>query len=141
MTRNDLAMENPEMLAAISDKLAEEGWPDRFAGTDLIEAVLKAARAWEAANDAPRATPAPPRLVALEATDVPGLDPLKSIRLTVGPDKHAFVFTLSDKARHTMTQSRLENIAQVIGNLVHPAQATLVVVPDGCDLAAYEVEA
>lgn len=131
-------MEKPELIAAISAKLAEDGWPDRYTEDQLIEAVLKAARIWEAEHAPP--LPGPSKLVAIEPTDVPGLEPLQAIRLEIGPGKHSFVFTISEEARDKMGLKWVQNVGQVMGNLVHPAQCALVVVPDGQTLSAYEVK-
>lgn len=135
------------MIAAAIDALEDAGLLKNESHSEygsavrVVECVVGAVRDWLSKNTEAAPKIVPPKLMALEATDVPGLDPLRSIRLTVGPDQHAFVFTLPEKARLGMTQSKLENMAQVMGNLVHPAQATLIVVPDGCELGAYEVKA
>lgn len=54
--------------------------------------------------------------------------------------RDAFVFTMTAAAREKLTDVKFREIGQTLGNLVHPAQAVMMVLPDGAaDLRAYEV--
>lgn len=84
----------------------------------------------------------PATVVELGATPLDALSiPATSIKVPLGPDRHAFVFTVSSNARFEMSLEAFTQLAQTLGNLVHPAPALLVVLPDGEELSAYRVEA
>lgn len=65
--------------------------------------------------------------------------PAKMIKVPVGGDRCGVVFTISKKAREAMDADKLRQVATTLGDLVHPHPATLIVLPDGEELHAYEV--
>jgi hypothetical protein len=81
-------------------------------------------------------------IVEVETTDVAELAgealPVRSLKLNLGSDRKAFVFTMSRAARERMDAEKLRSIAQVLGDLVHPHSATLVIA-DETDLRCWEV--
>lgn len=82
----------------------------------------------------------PAKVVEITATDLAPMGiPAKSIRIDLGPERRGFVFTVSSKQRAEMAPDRLNQLAQSLGNLVHPSSAILIVIPEG-NLGAYAVE-
>ena len=80
--------------------------------------------------------------VSPEALDEVGFPGTRRVRLKLGGDRVAFVFTLTAAARAGMTDIRFRQVAQQLGDLVHPHRAVLIVLPDGApDLRAYALEA
>ncbi len=67
--------------------------------------------------------------------------PAKMLKVNVGGDRRGVVFTISKTARAAMDDMKLAQIARTLGDLVHPSPATLIVLPDGEQLHAYELEA
>jgi hypothetical protein len=88
--------------------------------------------------------PATPSAQVIEVASTP-LDamgiPATSIKLELGPERRAFVFTVNASARDEMNRVAFAQLAQQLGNLVYPSPAVLVVLPDGEQLGAYRVEA
>lgn len=85
--------------------------------------------------------PRPATLVEIATTPMDSLGiPAKSIRLDVGPGRKAFVFTMAASTRTGMAPERLRSLVQNLGDLVHPASAVMVILPDGKDLTAYKLE-
>lgn len=84
------------------------------------------------------------RLVEIEATDLGQMTgktfPAKAISVDVGPGgQKGVLFTVSKSARDALGDLKFHQLAQQLGGLVHPHCATLVVIPDGTDIHAYEV--
>jgi len=75
----------------------------------------------------------PPDVLALEV-------PVRKYAIEVAPGKRAFVFTVRHEDRLKLSQLRLEQMAQVLGNLVHPHSSTLIVVQPAAELEVYEVK-
>lgn len=67
--------------------------------------------------------------------------PVKRVDVNVGGDRKGIVFTVSRKSVDAAKAGWLQDIGQILGNLVHPHAATLIVLPDGETLGAYEVTA
>lgn len=65
--------------------------------------------------------------------------PVTALPVEIDNDRRVFVFALDASARDTVTTEQLKNIAQTLGNLVHPEQSVFVVVPRGSKLTAWEV--
>lgn len=85
------------------------------------------------------------RIVEIAATDIEKLAgpalPVKRIDVNVGGDGKGIVFTVSRKSVDAAAKGWLQTVGQTLGNLVHPHPCTLVVLPDGEELRAYEVGA
>jgi|SRR5215831_1418301 len=84
------------------------------------------------------------KLIEIEPTDVGALTgdvlPGKMLKVNVDANRKGVVFTISKTARAAMDDDKLGQIARTLGDLVHPHPATLIVLPDGEDLRAYEIE-
>jgi len=79
-------------------------------------------------------------LEALDPTKLEGLPAgIQAIPIEIAEGVKAFVFMLSGEERKLFTNTQVEGMSQTLGNLVHPAQAAFIVVPEGCALTAYEV--
>lgn len=84
------------------------------------------------------------RLVEIEATDLGQMTgevlPAKAISISIGAGgQKGVLFTIPKSARDALGDLKFHQLAQQLGGLVHPHCATLVVVPDGVDIHAYEV--
>lgn len=78
--------------------------------------------------------------VASTPLDALGFEGVSSINIGLGFDRKAFVFTMSQAARDAYPTDKLGELATMLGALVHPSSAVLVVLPDGEQLSAYRVE-
>lgn len=67
--------------------------------------------------------------------------PVKVINISLGGDRRGVVFTMSASVREAHDRAWYVQLAQTLGNLVHPHPATIVVLPDGEDIHAYEAVA
>lgn len=56
------------------------------------------------------------------------------------PGQKVIVFTMRAETREAMAAEQMRTIAEVLGNLAHPAQCAFIVVPKGLHLEIYEVE-
>jgi hypothetical protein len=65
--------------------------------------------------------------------------PARTIKLELGSGGRAFVFTMRRRDREKMDAKKFMQTAQSLGDVVHPARAVLVVLPDDAELRAYEV--
>jgi len=65
--------------------------------------------------------------------------PVRKWRFDVGPERRAFVFAIEHADRLKLSHLKLEQMAQVLGNLVHPHFSALLVVQPGAKLSVYEV--
>jgi len=85
----------------------------------------------------------PGRQLRLEEVpnDVLPLDaPVRRYSIEVAPGRRAFVFAIRHADRLKLSQMKLEQMAQVLGNLVHPHSSTLLVVQPQAELEVYEVK-
>lgn len=67
--------------------------------------------------------------------------PVKVINIPLGGDRRGVVFTMSKSVRDAHDRDWYVQLAQTLGNLVHPHPATIVVLPDGEEIHAYEAVA
>lgn len=64
------------------------------------------------------------------------------LKLKLGQTRAGYVFTMTQSKRAEMSQEQFIQAAQSLGDLVHPHQAVLLVLPDEApDLKAYKVVA
>lgn len=85
----------------------------------------------------------PARVVEVPREDLAevGFPGVSRLRIPLGGARRGHVFVVSRSARDSMDDLRFRTMAQQLGNLVHPAQAVLVVLPDDrTDLRSFEVE-
>lgn len=84
------------------------------------------------------------QVIEIEKVDIGPLgQPVDGVlKLKLGAARTGFVFTMTSAARQGMSQEQFIQAAQSLGDLVHPHQAVLIVLPDGApDLRAYQVVA
>lgn len=85
--------------------------------------------------------PRPARLIEVASAPLDELSlPVQAMRLDLGGDRRGFVLTMSARARTGMSTEAFHSLAKNIGDLVYPASAFLVVLPDGELLTAYKLE-
>lgn len=65
--------------------------------------------------------------------------PVRRVDVNVGGNRKGIVFTVSRKSVDAAKPGWLQELGQTLGNLVHPHPATLIVLPAGEKLSAYEV--
>lgn len=65
--------------------------------------------------------------------------PAQMLKVPLGGDRCGVVFTISKTTRAAMDVDKLGQVARTLGDLVHPHPATLIILPDGEELRAYEV--
>ena len=79
-------------------------------------------------------------LDALAPSNIEGLPAgISALPVEVTKGKRVFVFMLAGEERELFSNEQVQNMAQTLGNVVHPAQAVFIVVPKGAVLTAYEV--
>jgi hypothetical protein len=85
------------------------------------------------------------RIVEIREVDVEAIVgdqlPVKRIDIDVDGKRKGIVFTVSRQSVNAARPGWLQDIGQILGNLVHPHPATLIVLPAGETLGAYEVTA
>ncbi len=83
------------------------------------------------------------RVVEVAPVDVEAIAgdalPVKRIDVNLGGDRKGVIFTIHRKSVDAAEKGWLQQVGQILGNLVHPHPATLVVLPDGEELHAYEI--
>lgn len=108
-------------------------------GPDCLPGGVHQAHCRDAGKPVTRAVSAKVIEVAATPLDALGI-PVTSIKVELGEDRKAFIFTMSARARDQMTDLQLGSTAHMLGALVYPSSAALVVLPDGEQLGAYRVE-
>ncbi len=83
------------------------------------------------------------RVVEIAPTNIEKLAgpalPVQRIDVNLGGDRKGIVFTVSRKSVDAAAPGWLQTVGQTLGNLVHPHPCTVVVLPDGESINAYEV--
>lgn len=82
------------------------------------------------------------QVIEIEKVDIGPLgQPVDGVlKLKLGAARSGFVFTMRAGTRAGMSQEQFVQSAQSLGDLVHPHQAVLIVLPDdACDLRAFSL--
>jgi hypothetical protein len=79
-------------------------------------------------------------LEALRPVELAGL-PLgvSALPIEIEDGKRVFIFMVTGDEQKLFVDVHLQDLAQQLGNLVHPAQAVFYVAPEGSRLEAFEV--
>jgi len=83
------------------------------------------------------------RLRAIEGESFGDALPVEVFNHTfeVEPGRRVFFFAIrGEDAEALENKDSLRNLSQVLGDLAHPAQCVMYVIPKGLDLQIYEVE-
>jgi hypothetical protein len=79
-------------------------------------------------------------LEVLQPTELKGLPGgVSALPIEVEDGRRVFLFVITGEERKLFVDDQLQNLAQSLGNLVHPSQAVFYVAPEGSVLTCYEV--